>query len=127
MAEQSIYQRVLDIPESFKDRLSDDDLVAIVENREADISRQGMQIINQGRAARGGLSEALDVVGSVVGGVASGAVGGLVAGPVGAIVGGVTGGALGAGAGSVLEDIRDDREIDAVRVRRNLQYLRVLT
>lgn len=115
MAEQSIYQRVLDIPESFKDRLSDDDLVAIVENREADISRQGMQIINQGRAARGGLSEALDVVGSVVGGVASGAVGGLVAGPVGAIVGGVTGGALGAGAGSVLEDIRDDREIDAVR------------
>lgn len=29
MAEQSIYQRVLDIPESFKDRLSDDDLVAI--------------------------------------------------------------------------------------------------
>jgi hypothetical protein len=115
MAEQNIYQRVLEIPESFKDRLSDDDLIAVVENRENNISEQGMRIINQGRAARGGLSEALDVVGSVLGGAVSGAAGGLVAGPVGAIVGGITGGAVGAGAGSIIEDIRDDRELDAGR------------
>lgn len=115
MTKQSIYERVLEIPSIYKDQLSDNDLIAIVDNREKDISEEGIKIINQGRAARGGKSEALDVFGSILGGVASGAVGGLAAGPVGAIVGGITGGAIGAGAGSIIEDIRDDRDIDNQR------------
>lgn len=105
----NLLQVARDIPERYVRELSTEDLNAIADGRDDDVSMSGLQILMKGKEDLG-IGELLDIGGAVAG-AGTGAAIGSAFGPVGTVVGGVIGGAVGTFAGEVAEDVIADREV----------------
>ena len=105
----NLLQVARDIPERYVRELSTEDLNAIADGRDDEVSMSGLQILMKGKEDLG-FGELLDIGGAMAG-AGTGAVIGSAFGPVGTVVGGVIGGAVGTFAGEVAEDVIADREV----------------
>jgi len=105
----NLLQVARDIPERYVRELSTEDLNAISDGRDNDVSMSGLQILMKGKEDLG-IGELLDIGGAVAG-AGTGAAIGSAFGPVGTVVGGVIGGAVGTFAGEAAEDVIADREV----------------
>tara|TARA_R100000654_G_scaffold9641_1_gene22028 strand:- start:1016 stop:3049 length:2034 start_codon:yes stop_codon:yes gene_type:complete len=106
---KSLLEISREIPQRYVDELSTDDLRAIRDGRDEDLSLSGLQILRKGQQDLG-VGELIDVGGAIAG-ASTGAMIGSAFGPVGTAVGGVIGGAVGTFAGEVAEDVIADREV----------------
>jgi len=108
MAEK-LLEVIREIPERYARQLSTDDLNAIADGRDEDVSMSGLQILIKGKEDLG-IGEFLDIGGAIAGATAGAAIGSAVP-VVGTVIGGVLGGAVGTFAGEVAEDVIADREV----------------
>ena len=106
----NLLQVARDIPERYVRELSTEDLNALANGRDNDVSMSGLQILMKGKEDLG-IGELLDIGGAIAG-AGTGAAIGSAFGPVGTAVGGVLGGVAGTFAGEVAEDVIADREVN---------------
>lgn len=99
------------IPAKYINELSTEDLIAINEDRTADVSTSALEIISQGNKDLGML-EFLDIGGALAGAGAGAAIGTAVLPGIGTAIGTVMGGAIGTFAGEVTEDLIAEREVN---------------
>lgn len=106
---KTLKEMIPDIPRRYVEQLSTEDLRAISEGRDYEVSVSGLDILKKGKEDLGA-GEFIDVGGAIAG-AGIGAAYGSALGPVGTAVGGVIGAAIGTFGGEVTEDVIADREI----------------
>lgn len=106
---ETLRETIKSIPRKYVEQLSTDDLRAISQNRDSEVSLTGLKLIKAGKENLG-LGEFIDIGGALAGAGAGAAIGSAF-GPVGTAVGGILGAAVGTFGGEVTEDVIADREV----------------